>query len=216
MALVIPLPKIQDSRILVVDPSASHLAYVILKITGESSAVVESCGMVWTHDKWPRGRRFSYMKNALGYLMAGHLPAAIRVYSEAFFSNPKQMMGSSVIPTINGILDMLCYENRVERFIEIPAPSWRSVLGIRPTMLNGKRDYKIPALNAVQDALGRLPGKIVSNITEKERDVPFDVSDALAIAMAICRVSGITDLSIAKTAWNNKHILAALKLFTLT
>jgi hypothetical protein len=110
---------------------------------------------------------------------------------------------------------MLCYDVSPERplpFHEIPPPSWRAVLGIKHLKLpGGKRDYKTPTKALVESKLGTLPETIVSNITGKQRDLPNDVSDVLAIALSIGESAGLKCTGMWGNTFYYKPFLDKLK-----
>lgn len=207
----------KGNHILCIDPSANHLAYALCHVNKDTMNMnIVACGMIWTKPTWSRGQRLSYVKHCIQSIIESPINASqvtVNVYSEGFFVNPSQMIGFSDIPTVNGIIEMICFETQVQpEFSEIPPTEWRKVLSIKPNMDNvlqkdgsfkKKRDYKIPTLKAVEQALGKLPDKIISNITLKERDMPYDVSDALAIALAVAKSNGFKPGMVFGSAFSN-------------
>ncbi len=202
-----PIEKVfSNQTILVIDPSASHLGYALVDLNlSAQTAEIMRYGMVWTKPSWSKGQRFTYVQAAIKRLLETE-PFAKAVYTESFFVNPKQMFGSSVIPTINGIIEMTAYQvskagTSTVEYREIPPPAWRATLGIKPdiTVLpTGKksRDYKEPTKREVERMLGALPTMIKSNINQRERSMPYDVFDVLAIALSICKTSDIQTVSV--------------------
>lgn len=193
--MVIHLQKLFDKgrhTVLFIDPSASHLSYTMADLDLDKKTFdIFYSSQIWTKPKWSRGQRFRYMQTCINFLVegkAGSLPKAC--VTESFFSNPKQMFGSSVVPTINSFLEMAASKNGVV-YQEFGASTWRSILQIKAVMTNGKRDYKTPTLDYVEKILGKMPETVVSNITGKDRDFPNDVSDCLAIALAFAKFNGV-------------------------
>lgn len=204
-----PIEKKQ--RLLVVDPSASHLAFVICEIDpSQSSMTIIKAGMLWTHDKWSLGKRLNYMKTNFLFLMKEF--NIDRIYTEQFFMNPKMLTGgTAVIPTINAILQMCIDElSKDIAFEEIPPPSWRAILKIKPIMSKGKRDYKTPTKDCVVKRID-APTRTVSNITLKERDTPSDIYDALAIVLALTESSNCNNLLKGDKIFNDSELIMRLR-----
>lgn len=198
-------------RLLVVDPSASHLAFVICEIDpSQSSMTILKSGMLWTHDKWSLGKRLNYMKTSFLFLIKEFKIDGI--YTEQFFMNPKMLTGgTAVIPTINAILQMCIDEvGKDIHFEEIPPPSWRAILKIKPVMVKGKRDYKTPTKDCVVKRID-APTRTLSNITLKERDTPTDIYDALAIVLALTESSNCNNLLKGDKIFNDSELIMRLK-----
>lgn len=196
--------NITEPRLLVIDPSANHLAYVIV-----NNQTIESCGMIWTKDSWIKGKRFSYMAKAIQLLLTEF--KVNHVFTEAFFVNPKQMLGSAVIPVINGLIELTSYEHKAS-YQEITPPSWRAILQIKAFKDDkGKKDYKTPVRNKVIEVLGPIPDKVISNITGKDRDLPHDLTDSLGITLAILNSMNYNNIKLAENSFNNLVINNQLK-----
>lgn len=187
-------------KLLVLDPSTAHLAYVFMDLTN-GVARVENVGMLWTKPEWPLGQKLNYMYNGLTALL---IETTDEFYTEGFFVHFSRPTGISAIPSINNIFRMLIFRRTgKDTLIEVPPTKWRKTLGIKPDVNNGKRDYKAPTAKVVEKALGKLPDKVVSNITNKERALPHDITDALAIALAQAKEKGYTKFVIDKHAFDN-------------
>jgi Holliday junction resolvasome RuvABC endonuclease subunit len=203
--MAVNLPQLFTSgvhKVLVLDPSSSHLAYTIITLDFTKQLLaIEACGMVWTRDQFTKGQRYSYMQQAIRLLTQGlqdQIPEAI--VTEAFFANPKQMMGSAVVPTINAFAEMAASEFKIP-YQDMGATSWRGILGIKAVKdAKGKRDYKVPTANLVAQQV-KLPSEIPSNITRKMRDMPNDVTDVLAIALAVGRHHDLNKVIQSNTAF---------------
>lgn len=196
---------------LVLDPSASHLAYALVTMDfNKATLFIENVGMVWTKDSWSRGKRYRYMFKSIEVLASGNkdaVPGAL--LTEGFFVNPKMMFGSSVIPTINSLIEMTADEKGLG-YYELGPSTWRGILGIKPTKNEaGKRDYKVPTANLV-DQFVKVPSEIPSNINRKMRKLPNDVTDVLAIAIALGRHHGLNKVSQSNVAFLPFHWLEAL------
>jgi len=214
MSPSIPLIDINKTKtILVIDPSASHLAYCLADLNKEKNELqIFYVGMLWTKSKWKRGLRFYYVQKCVYHLLNSlkdALPSA--VYVEGFFANPKQMFGSAVIPTINGLIECLTVPYKVAYF-EIPPPTWRSNLGIKPIKNSiGKRDYKVPTKAYVESILGKLPDEIPSNSNDKMRTTPSDIADVLAITIAIGKHHGLDKARLWGSTFYPKSALELFK-----
>ena len=194
-------------RILVLDPSTAHLAYVFMELEGKSATVVRA-GMLWTKPEWPLGQKLDYMYHGLTALMDEQLD---EFFTEGFFVHFSRPTGISAIPSINNIFRMLIFrKTKSDTLVEIPPTKWRKTLGIKPDMVAGKRDYKGPTGRIVESHIGKMPEKVTSNITGKERALPHDITDALAIALATAKEKGYTKFSIVPEAFNNTVIKARL------
>jgi Holliday junction resolvasome RuvABC endonuclease subunit len=201
-------------RLLVVDPSASHLAYVICDIDPGKEATILKSGMLWTHDKWSLGKRLNYMKTSFSFLIQEF--KVDKIYTEQFFMNPKMLTGgTAVIPTINAILQMCIDESRQAiEFEEIPPPSWRAVLGIKATTTKvgakTKRDFKEPTKDHVRLSI-QPPDRLFSNVTLKERDTPYDIYDALAIVLALTKKAQCNSLILGNNVFADQELLLKLR-----
>jgi Holliday junction resolvasome RuvABC endonuclease subunit len=196
----------KKTKIIVIDPSGTHLAYAVIVLDKEAGVgIIEHTGMLWTKDSWTKGKRFSYMFKAIKSLIKEADPDA--VYTESFFANPKAMSGSFVIPIVNGLIEMACWESNKNIQFEFVSPTkWRKILGIKSIKTKDKRDWKEPTKRMVEFLLDKLPDTIISNITEKERQLPTDIPDVLAISLAIGWEHGIKIIDFNEDfCYNNKY-----------
>jgi hypothetical protein len=188
-------------RILTVDPSGSHLAYTISSLDQfTSTQIIEDAGIIWVSDAWSRGQKFSYMRKCLEFLI--QTADITSVVTEAFFVSPKLKVGTSVIPTINNLMQMIIYETGREILYEEVSPtSWRHKLSIKPVKdSKGKRDYKQPTKDRVEQLLKiSFPETVISNITSQPRDFPTDIPDAMAITIYISYEYNIKKLAVSPT-----------------
>lgn len=193
-------------NVLCIDPSASHLAYVISEVQGDE-LYIKAAGMLWTKGSWSRGERFLYMDTSLESLIEGIKTDTVpdSVTTEAYFVNFKNKVGVAVIPTINGLIEKNCAKHKVD-YSELSASSWRSVLGIKKK--NG--DFKEPTKHKVEEYIGKVPEEITSNITLKSRNLPHDLTDALAISIARAEQQGIKKVVLANGAFYPFSIIEKL------
>lgn len=224
-----PINKLSKTQtILVIDPSSEHLAYTIAEINLEEKNLhIWTTGMLFTPASWPKGKRFTYMLKALEVIFNAN-PIKSAVYTEQFFSNPGMMMGSAVVPTVNGIIELCAYKESPTiqkiQYSEISPSSWRSILQIKPDLspdllktgvqkLNKKglpkikKDFKEPTKRTVEKMLNyTMPEEIISNLNDKKRKIPYDVTDCLAITLAIAKDHGIINNSIDERSFFNFNL----------
>lgn len=190
-------------RIIVLDPSTSHLAYVYIDLT-DKEAIVQRVGMLWTKESWGMGQKLDYMHNALDALIEEDLA---EYHTEAYFVHFGRPSGISAIPTINNMFRMLIWRKTGKELLnEISPTSWRKTLGIKPEVINGKKDFKVPTKKKVESLVGNMPETIISNITGKLRALPHDITDALAISLAIAKEKGYNTFSMSRNAFDNTEI----------
>lgn len=209
-----PINKLDKTQtILVIDPSAAHMAYCIAEINLEEKNMhVWTIGMLWTPGTWEKGKRFTYMLKSLETIL-NEAPIKTAIYTEAFFSNPKAMMGSAVIPTVNGIIELCAYKESTGlvkiAYSEVSPSSWRSTLQIKPDMTvdtkgKRKRDYKNPTKRTVESLFKfKMPDEIKSNLNDKTRIIPYDITDCLAITLSIAKEHGISSFTIDDRSFYN-------------
>lgn len=203
------LPKTGSYKIMSIDPSGSHMAYTIgIVDTSSKSLNITHSGMIWTKASFNRGQRLRYMQACLNYIIDSY--NIDHTITEAYFSNPKLLTGATaIIPVINCFIDMACSKFNKE-FMELGPTSWRSILGIKKILVNGKSDYKKPTLDYVVKQLGSLPATLPSNLDMRERQFPHDASDSLAIALAIAKYNDITKVSLDKGCFRPVDLLSKL------
>lgn len=185
-------------NILTLDPSTSHLAYAYITIKGKVCTVTRS-GMLWTKPKWGMGQKLDYMRDQLEILIAEDVE---EFYTEGYFVHFSKPSGISAIPTINNMFKMLVFQKTTEELVvEIPPTKWRKTLGIKSVTTNGKRDFKVPTKDKVESMVGPMPETITSKMTGKERALPHDITDAIAIALSVAKDKGCTSFKIEKDAF---------------
>jgi len=195
-------------RIIVLDPSTSHLSYVYLDLH-KDKAVISRVGMLWTKDAWGMGQKLDYMHNALDALVEEDLD---EYHTEAYFVHFSRPVGISAIPTINNIFKMIIFRKTGKELLkEISPTSWRKTLGIKAEIIKGKKDFKVPTKNVVESLVGKVPEEITSNITGKLRATPHDVTDAMAISLAIAKEKGYNKFILDSDAFDISEIKSRLE-----
>jgi len=186
---------------LLIDPSSSHMAWSLVTLDLDSKELyISAVGMLWTSDSWSKAKRYKYMWDAVKILLNGNEETTPHVVvTESFFMNPKLPMGSAVVPTINALISIAAEDLEVH-YQEIGPSTWRGILGIKATKIAGKRDYKKPTADLVKKSVS-VPETIQSNINRKDRLMPHDITDVLAIALAVAKHHGITKVITGNTAF---------------
>lgn len=200
-----------NKTLLVIDPSSSHLAYV-LAVIDQNELVFHKVGMLWTHADWTVGQRLLYMFESFKVLLE-QVPPPDSVYTESFFANFKMKTGMSMIPTVNNLLKMaIAKDDKRTGFSEISPSSWRKTLGIKPVLTTEGKDWKLPTKLKVEELIGvKLPELIQSNITEKQRALPHDITDAMAISIAIGTELKCSKFTTVHTTFLNPILLGQLR-----
>jgi len=209
------LPKLKDGDVyLAIDPSSAHLAYVLAECDKGGELHIHSAGVIWVKDSWAKGKKLIYMSYALHYLVNRMLPISKLVFSEQFFANPRMLSSSSsVIPTVNNLLEMSCTWPETVPLHLVPPPTWRRILGIKAIQTAKGKDYKQPTADYVKSKM-TVPDEVQSNITGKLRATPHDVTDALAIALAIAKENGYDKaVTVGNAAFLNFSFLDYLNRF---
>jgi len=182
-----------EHNILAIDPSGSHLAYVIASMNVDTGTMqILKAGMLWAPASFDKPERLRYMQSCIDSLIlnppySNYIINA--VVTEQFFVNPKLITGGgSIVPTVNNFLQMASSEFRIP-YQEFGATTWRSILSIKGIKVDGKTDFKEPAKRFVE-RYTKLPTQIRSNVDGRMRNMPNDLTDALCIAMAVAKHHG--------------------------
>lgn len=211
--MALELAKAANKKILVIDPSGSHLAYALAEVNGDTMTFT-NVGMLWVSSKWELGQRLDYMYRGVKLLLNYEHIIVDSVYTEGFFMNKFKMSGVSVIPTINNNIQMAIHQidTRVG-YKEVSPSTWRNVLGIKHVLNDkGARDYKEPTAQMVKKMVtGKLPEQIVSNITGKQRDLPNDITDVMAITLSVGKTVGCKKFELGQFCFNEHRLLEKIR-----
>lgn len=178
----IPEIKLGASRILFLDASSSCTGYAILEIDFlNKQAKLIKAGCIWFDVNWEHGRKYDYIYSMLQdhFWVVDQID---HIIAEQYSINTKKMSGALVSPELHGVIKAAAYSNGVGVSLILPQ-TWRAALGIKPLGQKGNKDYKTPTADKVRQTT-TVPLVIKSNITKKERKIPSDVTDAIAIAFA--------------------------------
>lgn len=188
--LGIPLVNLKEVNMLFLDPSSSCTGYVVASVNFESkSAKVLKSGAIWFDKHWTNQDKYHYMYRAITiyFNIIGQIDFC---FAESYMINPKKRQGCLVSPELHGALQVALAEIDV-KYMTISPQTWRSQLGIKvKKSADGSKDYKTPTADYIKQFVN-IPDKIMSNITNVERNTPDDLTDALAICMGALTKYGI-------------------------
>lgn len=218
----------EGQTILVLDPSAEHMAFSIVKLSSGTATITNS-GMLYASSSWSLGRRLYYMYKGLKYII--EFFKVDYIVTEDFVIPKFRQSGITVIPTINNNLKMLIWElgNTIE-LNEVSTTTWRKNLGISSVpaldkkgqlMMSSKgkskKDWKVPCRQKVEEVLClKLPKTLLANTNLKERTLPHDISDCLGIAISECIALGYPKIKANPNLFTNSDTIQVIKtLFTL-
>lgn len=187
--------KVTDVNILFLDLSASCTGYALAKVNFErKTAKFVNTGAIWFDDSWKNQEKYHYVFSAIVnyFNIVGQIDLCV---CEAYMINRNKLMGSQVGPELHGAVQVALAEIGVKYYTVLPQ-SWRKALGITPNVtVNAKgkkeKDFKTPTRDFVMQHAPHIPSHIQSNITNNQRVTPFDVFDAMAVAMGFLSRLGI-------------------------
>lgn len=189
-------------NVLFLDISSSCTGYSIANINFKTKEVkFTSAGAIWLNPDWSHQEKYNYMFHAIAtyFWVAEQVDFIV---AEQYSVNPKKMMGINVVSEMQGAIKAAAWENGVKVTSILPQ-TWRSVLKIKK---NADKDFKEPTKLEVLKRV-QVPDKMISNITEQERNTPNDVYDALAIGIAWVIKLGFDDSKYDYSSIKfNKHI----------
>lgn len=178
----VPEQKLTGVNILFLDISSACTGYCIVNIDFmEYKASFVKAGAIWLDANWTHQQKYSYIASAVReYFWV--VEAVDHIVAEQYSINPKKMMGIHVVPEMQGAIKSAAWENGLKVDSILPQ-TWRSQLQIKKDMTQaGDKVWKIPTKLKVLEYVD-VPEQIMSNITSNERRTPFDLYDAVAIAL---------------------------------
>lgn len=174
-----------DDPVLYLDISSSCTGWAVASMDRRTKkAEITAAGVLWFDKEWPHGRKYKELQDfILNIAYAGY--RVNNVVAEGYMVNPKRVMGTLVIPEATGAVKAACFEATPPMGFHLILPqSWRAALQIKKDpALAGSSAWKIPTKKRIEEILGEIPEKILSNITGKGRKTPYDLFDALGICM---------------------------------
>jgi Holliday junction resolvasome RuvABC endonuclease subunit len=183
---VIPEVQLGNSKILFLDVSSSCTGFTVASVDFiNKKAEVLKAGAIWLDDHWEHARKYDYLYSIVQTYFEV-VEQIDHIVVEQYSVNPKKMTGVLVSPEVHGCIKAAAFSNGVKVSSILPQ-SWRSSLGIKAIGPKGKRDYKTPTKDYI-NTLCIIPQKIISNISEKERQTPSDLYDSLGITLGwLCK-----------------------------
>jgi len=211
--------------LLFIDPSSEHCAFAVATLKN-GDFTITNCGMLYASSSWELGQKLYYIYQGLK-LIIKHF-SITHVITEDFVMPSFRQSGVSVLPTINNNLKMLAWELSLDEFkltVEfISVSTWRHTLGIsgEPALdkkgqlvLNKKgkpkKDFKVPTRRKVAELLKiELPVTILSCSNLKEKPLPHDITDCLAIACASAIGMHYPRVTSSPKMFKNEELLTKL------
>lgn len=200
--------QVTHVNILFMDISSTSTGYSIMSVDlNNKKATLTKAGNFWFDPAWSHQEKYSYMLHAVStYFWI--VEKIDHIIVEAYSVNPNKMMGVNVVSEMQGVVKAAAWENGVKVNSILPQ-TWRSQLGIKAKTVPGKdgkkkRDYKEPTKSKVLQYT-QVPEKVMSNITNNERQTPSDVYDSIAIGLGWLKKFGITKVDTKNVEYNS-HI----------
>lgn len=174
--------KLEGVNLLFLDISSTCTGYCIVNVDFMNyKATVTKAGAIWLDSNWTHQQKYAYMAAIVrDYFWV--VEGIDHIIVEQYSINPKKMMGIHVVPEMQGAIKSAAFENGVKVDSILPQ-TWRSQLGIKkdPTY-KGDKAWKIPTKEKVLEYMD-VPEHVISNITGNQRRTPFDLYDAVCIAL---------------------------------
>jgi hypothetical protein len=173
--------SVNDVNILFLDLSSTCSGYTLVNVdfTKKTSKFINA-GAIWFDDSWNHQDKYHYIFNAITsyFNIVGQIDYCV---AESYHINPKRLMGCAVGPEMAGVVKVALAEIGVT-FSDMTPQQWRKLVGVKPTNINGKKDYKKPT-QAVVNTFVQVPTEIPSNITGNMRTTPSDLFDSIALGI---------------------------------
>lgn len=176
-----------EGNILFLDISSTCTGWAVGRMDAKAKeATIEKAGVIWFNSDWSHGAKYHYLDrfildHAYIYMQVAHIVA------EGYMFNKKRVMGTAVIPEATGSVKAICHEvDPPLDFHTVYPQTWRSILGIKKDQkATGTKAWKEPTKRLIDNIFpNQIPAKLKSNITGKDRPTPYDLYDALSIAVA--------------------------------
>lgn len=203
----IPQVQIKNVGILFLDVSSTCTGYTVVTVNlGDKSdtAVFRKSGCIWFGSDWDHQTKYSYIFNAIltYFEVVENIDLIIH---EQYSINKDRMAGVMVVPEMIGAIKVAAKENGV-KVDSIPPQTWRAQIGLKPVVVNGKRDYKTPCKDIMKGLFTNgIPDEVISNITKKSRATPSDLYDALGVAVGWLKKNGYKKMDYSQVEFNS-HI----------
>ena len=175
-----------DDPVIYFDLSSTCTGWVVASMNrATKKAVIHKAGVIWFNSKWRHGEKYAYLYNFL--LNVAYINLRINaVVAEGYMVNHKRRCGTLVIPEATGAIKTACEQvDPSLDFRTIMPQSWRSTLKIKKdTKKAGSLAWKLPTRVKIDSMFpGKIPKKLISNITGKPRPTPHDLYDAFGVCL---------------------------------
>jgi Holliday junction resolvasome RuvABC endonuclease subunit len=190
--------KLGGVNILFLDLGSQVIGYNIMNVNFLTKQVTaKSVGCLWLNPDWSHQDKYSYVFTALSQYF-WIVEKVDYIIVEQYSINPKRMSGVLVVPELCGAVKVAASENGVKVDSFLPQ-SWRSELGIKKDPTTKK--FKEPTKFRISEFV-KLPEKSTSNITNNDRETPYDVYDALGLALGWLKRMGFRNADFSKYKFN--------------
>lgn len=201
--------QIEDVSVMFLDISSSKVGYAVASLNFKTkNYFIKKSGVIWLHEKWPHGKKYNYIANSIlnHFWILGDIDYVV---VEQYSVNPNKMMGVNVVSEMQGAIKSALWEHELDSVSILPQ-TWRSQLGIKPTVTinkNGKKekDFKTPTKERILQDFD-VPENVLSNISKKPRKTPDDVYDAMGICMGWMKKYNIS-MKKNKNIEYNPHVV---------
>lgn len=199
----IPETKLKNSTLLFLDVSSSCTGYSIFAVNFiEKKAALTKAGCIWLDQNWEHAKKYDYLYNAIqNYFEVVEQVDYIVV--EQYSVNKDRMSGVLVSPEAHGVIKAAAFSNGVS-VGSITPQTWRAQLSIKPHRVGLKKDYKTPCKDLIK-SLVDVPEEVISNLTQKPRQTPSDLYDAVGIGLGWLKKYTINKIDY-KNCHFNSHI----------
>lgn len=182
--------RVDSVNVLFLDVSSACTGYCVASVDfNKKNASINKAGAIWLNDNWTHAAKFSYLGNSISnYFWV--VEKIDYIVAEQYSVSGKKQQGTLVVPEAIGAIKAYSHDTGGINIETILPQSWRSILGIKPESFvdkhgRNRRDYKKPTKEEVKNRLStEIPEKMISNITNKERNTPTDVYDAIGLSLA--------------------------------
>lgn len=206
MTDLLTIDKAEETKakinILFLDLSSQCCGYAVVSADFESrNAKFTNVGAFWLSDKWDHQEKYMYLSSAISeYFNIIH--KIDYCVCEAYRINTKRLMGALPSIELHGAVALSLGMVGI-KYDKIEVSTWRKQLNIKPIInedKNGKktRDYKTPTKDVVSKYL-TLPEKVHSNISGQMRDLPSDLTDAIAQGLGFLKTLNFRHFDFSTT-----------------
>jgi len=192
-------------KLLFLDLSSTCTGYVVTDFNKDKSeAEILDCGAFWYEADITHGLKYyTICKFILELCKKYHICGIVL---EGYFINPYKTGGCSVVPELQGAVKAFVYTLSLIPSCSIfPPQSWRSSCKIKKDATKtGGAAWKEVTKKRIEEILNiKFPEKVISNVTEKNRKFPYDISDSLGICIGWLKASPNYCTKFIINKWRN-------------